>query len=320
MPHALSSNRASKVAAEWKNDLARDGYAVVKNVISEERAAYYVNQMNHWLEGFGLGYKASDPSTWKPENVPVNMKGGMYHDYTVAHEKFTWESRLEPGVIATFAELWNTPELLVSFDGINLTPPFKHPDTRKWPHIDQAPYRHGMQCVQGILAFSQSGPKDGGLAVLNGSHNFVEEYLKSHDMKNIGSWGIEDHYQFDEEQQRWFAEKGCETIKVCVEPGDLILWDSRLIHYNTPPQGDTVRAIIYVCMTPASFASAEDLKKKKEIFEIWGRTTHWPHKNIWLDLKVPQRNGKDDPLNRTEPVTKPVITEQLLKLAGAMPY
>jgi len=78
MPHAQSSLHSpvlsSKAAADWKNSLARDGYVVVKNVISEERAAYYVEQMHEWLESFGLGYSRSDPSTWKPENVPVNMK------------------------------------------------------------------------------------------------------------------------------------------------------------------------------------------------------------------------------------------------------
>jgi hypothetical protein len=74
MPHAQSPSPSAKEAAPWKNDLARDGFAIVKSVIPEEKAAYYVEQMNEWLEGFGLGYNRSDPSTWKLENVPVNMK------------------------------------------------------------------------------------------------------------------------------------------------------------------------------------------------------------------------------------------------------
>jgi len=79
MPHAQSVATESlivsaKTAADWKNDLARNGYVVVKNVISEEKAAYYVDQMQEWLEGFGLGYNRSDKSTWKPENLPTNMK------------------------------------------------------------------------------------------------------------------------------------------------------------------------------------------------------------------------------------------------------
>lgn len=65
---------SSKASESWKTDLDRDGFAVVKNVIPEERAAYYVEQMHDWLEGFNLGYNRADQTTWKSENVPVNMK------------------------------------------------------------------------------------------------------------------------------------------------------------------------------------------------------------------------------------------------------
>ncbi|KAG4421167.1 hypothetical protein IFR04_005687 [Cadophora malorum] len=325
MPHAQSVATESlivsaKTAADWKNDLARNGYVVVKNVISEEKAAYYVDQMQEWLEGFGLGYNRSDKSTWKPENLPANMKGGMYHDYAVAHESFNWEARMEPGVLDVFSQIWNTEELLVSFDGINLTPPIKNPDTAKWPHIDQSPNRLGLECIQGILNFNPNGPEDGGLTVLRGSHTVVPEFFKTHKVTNMGSWGFEDFYMFDDEQQEWFAEKGCETVKVCVGPGDLILWDSRTVHYNVPPRGEIVRALLYVCLTPASFATPGSMKQKKAIFEMWGRTTHWPHANLHLDHKVPRRNGVPDPLNRTEPIKKPILSDKLLKLAGAMPY
>lgn len=101
-----------------------------------------------------------------------------------------------------------------------------------------------MQCVQGILNFNPNGLKDGGLTVLRGSHKLTEEYFSTHTVTNMGIWGPEDFYLFDEEQARWFSDKGCETIKVCVEPGDLILWDSRTVHYNVPPEGDVVRALL----------------------------------------------------------------------------
>ena len=42
--------------------------------------------------------------------------------------------------------------------------------------------------------------------------------------------------------------------------------------------------------------------------------------NLHLDHKVPRRNGVPDPLNRTEPIKKPILSDKLLKLAGAMPY
>jgi hypothetical protein len=36
---------------DWRDDLARDGYAVIKGAIPEERANKYADQMYSWLEG-----------------------------------------------------------------------------------------------------------------------------------------------------------------------------------------------------------------------------------------------------------------------------
>jgi hypothetical protein len=48
---------------------------------------------------------------------------------------------------------------------------------------------------------------------------------------------------------------------------DLILWDSRQIHYNKVPSSGNLRAVMYICYTPASFASQEDREKKASYFK-----------------------------------------------------
>jgi hypothetical protein len=52
---------------------------VVKNVISEEKAAAYVERMYKWLEGFGNGFKRDDRSTWRVSKLPYFSKGGLYN-------------------------------------------------------------------------------------------------------------------------------------------------------------------------------------------------------------------------------------------------
>jgi hypothetical protein len=52
----LSSSDALKDGAatnygDWRDDLARDGYAIVKGAIPRERADGYANAMYDWLEG-----------------------------------------------------------------------------------------------------------------------------------------------------------------------------------------------------------------------------------------------------------------------------
>lgn len=103
----------------------------------------------------------------------------------------------EPGIINAFAELWGTSELIVSFDGINITPPVgPHgrqdlKPTEPWPHMDQNPHKPDFGLMQGICALSESGPKDGGLVVMKGSHikhpQFFAENGGINEAKRIGA-------------------------------------------------------------------------------------------------------------------------------------
>lgn len=87
----------------------------------------------------------------------------------------------EPTIIQAFAKVWETPDLLVSFDGANLTLPHgARQANAAWPHVDQSPRRRGLQCVQGLLNLAPNGPRDGGLIVLRGSSLLNEAFFKAH--------------------------------------------------------------------------------------------------------------------------------------------
>lgn len=62
-----------------------------------------------------------------------------------------------------------------------------------------------------------------------------------------------------------------------------------------------------------------DLQLKKEIFEKRERTTHWPQRNFWRATEI-LRLGRKDPYHRDRPFEEPVLSDKLLKLAGALPY
>lgn len=102
-----------------------------------------------------------------------------------------------------------------------------------------------MQCVQGIINLAPNGPEDGGLLCMKGSQKFNEEFFKTHpEVVERGTWGSADWFGFDENEVKWFADKGCEIVKVCADPGDLILWDSRTMHFNCVPKTQNVRSVI----------------------------------------------------------------------------
>lgn len=92
----------------------------------------------------------------------------------------------------------------------------------------------------------------------------------------------EDLFHFSEEDVQWFKDRGCELVKICLEPGDFVLWDSRTMHYARLPEGDQVRHAQYICMTPRRFASQEALDLRKKCFDDYRGTTHWPHR--YFDL------------------------------------
>lgn len=228
----------------------------------------------------------------------------------------------EEGVTKPFAELWGTDELLVSFDAVNITlPGRKDMKWKPWPHVDQAPTRKGLACAQGIINLSEAGPLDGGLQLLQGSSDLFERFFKENPPKPkaADAPGQFDWYGFTLEDVKWFEDHGCKIIKVDADPGDLIIWDSRTVHYASLPKSETIRTIIYATYTPARLATPDDLALKSQIFHKYEATTHWPHCNIFGQGKA-MRNGKSCPGERDEPLEKPVLTDRLLKLAGVKPY
>ncbi|RDW95314.1 hypothetical protein BP5796_01077 [Coleophoma crateriformis] len=308
---------------DFRDDLAEHGYAVIKDAIPMERALAYQQGAFAWLTSFDRGLDLDNPETWTAEHLPVQSKINTFTAYSVSHEKFMWDARMEPGVLKAFETMWGTSELLVSFDALNITFPNRKdvPHMAPWEHVDQSPLRRGLHCVQGIINLSEAGPDDGGLVVYPGSHKLLEQYLE--EATEPSSWTKADFYPIRGTDLEYFTSRGLKPLKVVASPGDLIVWDSRTIHYGSEPteKSNTIRTVIYATYTPAVLAKEEALKVKKEIFEQYGGTTHWPHDNINPRKNLPLRaDGTVDPLNRLQPREMPEKTEQLLKLAGAMAY
>ncbi|GJP94182.1 clavaminate synthase-like protein [Aspergillus niger] len=312
---------------DWRDEFHKNGCVVIKNVISLERAKYYCDKQIEWLKSFDLGFDENDESTWTTEHLPISFKGGMYYGYAAPHEKIAWEARTEPAVIEIFEKLWETKELLSSFDGMNISlPRRKDVNWSPWPHCDQNPNRKGMQAVQGLVNFAPNGPKDGGLMLMKGSAKLFDEFFAQdrdpydHEDAPPPEMKYMDLFLFHQRDLKWFEDRGCELIKVNMDPGDLVLWDSRTMHYACLPEGDQIRHVQYVCMTPKRFATEKALELKKYCFENYMGTTHWPHCNIRPSTDKPMRNGKVCPKDRTEPYEKPELTDTVLKLAGVKDY
>ncbi|CAG9975580.1 unnamed protein product [Clonostachys byssicola] len=311
------------MSPDWYQHFTEHGYAVIPSVISKEKAEKYQHSAFEWLKSFdNPELDLNTPSTWTPSNLPFISEINTFNHYGVVHEDFMWDIRLEPGIIDVFARIWGTDELLVSFDALNITLPHRpgHVPRKKWPHVDQSPLREGLQCVQGIVNLSKAGPDDGGLTIYPGTHKVTEEFFQT--QTDRASWQRKDWYRYSEEQLAWFEGKGFKEYKVVAGPGDLIIWDSRLVHFGAEPteKSSVIRTITYVSYAPSSFASAEALEAKRSAFRQWSATTHWPHDNINIRSNEPLYPDGSVDSRRKEPKNKPELSAKLLRLAGVEPY
>ncbi|GAA5856546.1 hypothetical protein JCM8547_005858 [Rhodosporidiobolus lusitaniae] len=311
---------------DWRNDLARDGYAIIRGAVPEERALSYRDRAYEWIAKFPLGFDRDDKSTWTQEHLPMTKKGGMFH-HSIGHEAFLWELRQEKGLIAPFAQLWGTDELLVSFDGANVSLPGKMQDPNQpaWWHQDQDADKRGFHCAQGLVNLAPNGPKDGGLMLLKGSAKLNDKYFTevwngTDGVVLKGDEAQTDFFGYTPEILSWFYENGAKWVKTELNPGDLVIWDSRTVHYNVPPLGDRDRVAAYTCFMPARLCAPDQLEQKQKLFAGRQMTTHWPVSNLFQKSDVVLRDGKQCPHLRHAPFEEPVLTDKLLKLAGVKPY
>ncbi|GHJ86513.1 hypothetical protein NliqN6_2915 [Naganishia liquefaciens] len=298
---------------QFMKDFLRDGYVVMRNAISTEDAAKYADKAQEWLEGFNMGYKRDDPATWKKDNIPKQWNG-IYSLFSFAHAQWVWDIKTEPRWVEAFEKIWGTKELLVSYDGGNLSIPLSADEVsfnQPWPHTDQAPARPGLYCVQSLINLLPNGEKDGGLSVMRGSAALFPELVEAFNLRSQCTG--RDHFRFKPEHIEWLKERGCTWVHPDLNPGDVVFWDSRQAHTAAAPEAGRPRMAVYACYKPAKEISPECLKLRQEAFEKGYCTTHDPITGIY-------KENSDADWNILFPYGKPELTERQLKYAGMVPY
>ncbi|OJJ08889.1 hypothetical protein ASPVEDRAFT_48021 [Aspergillus versicolor CBS 583.65] len=305
---------------KWLVELSTKGWTVVHETIPKVKALEYADKAYDWLESWNLGFDRNDPSTRKASNLPYHIRGGLYNAYGIGHEQFVWDLKSEPGLVEKWEQIWGTSDLLVSFDGINLSMPEKErpktdPVFAPWSHVDQSPFNTRFDTVQGILNLLPNGPEDGGLMILEGSSSFYSELWQRFDHKQGDGWNKSAFQFVDEEMCQWLESKGCKWTKVCAQPGDLLLWDSRTIHYGAAPSSTNDRFAAYVCYKPASSVSDEAKKVRIEAFNSKKNTTHDPANFRIRDRQPPSDHPSyEEAVKR--PLQDPVLSKRARELIG----
>ena len=219
------------------------------------------NELLGWLHEVCDRFNINDMTTWTRNNIPYNIHG-IFKQW-VGHLEPIWKTR--EACIPIFKDLWDTDNLLSSFDGFCLLNNKKR-DT-SWIHCDQGRSVTDFACLQGVVNLYPNGPNDGGTILMDGSHNKFKEYLDKYSAD-----GIKPFYRIHTSNS---VLKDCKVIKPCLAAGEILLWDSRVFHCNTPPTSNNPRMCVYVSMMPRSGATQDDLNKRKKLYEEGRMTGHW---------------------------------------------
>lgn len=301
--------------------LDEHGFCVVAGVLERERGEIEAGTAMAWdmLETNppGTSVRREDITTWYKEWLP-DPDNGILSGFGFNHSEFLWFIRQRPKVRQAFEAVWNSTNLLVSYDGANFFRPHAHPagdptwkTSGGWWHVDQngnKPGHEGKCCVQGVVLLTDADASSGGLCVIPGSHreftNLCQRNALAKANKSV------DYIPIPYDDAVLDQEKGWSGVLVGAKAGDMILWDSRTVHCNTPsfddaqgvvseslvPSGDTeegaalggsgaetappaslLRLAAYVCMTPAAWATNEAIDERISCYQDKHGSSHWPH-------------------------------------------
>ena len=281
-----------EITDSWRPKLYTDGYVVIPNVLPKGEVEHALSLTWDWLESLGSGISRSDPATWGDENWPGDLKSGIVTTCGATQQAAAWAVRGSDRVKQAFSAVWGEEELITSMDCVILWRPWwgegaedRKPVTEGL-HIDQNPFKKsGLQCVQGMIPLRSVTQNIGGLQVVPRSHkDYVQDIIRR------------DHPEHAETgdfcKVAPASYKGA-TVLIEANAGDIILWDSRLIHGGTVGSAEAIkdvgdaqlaRCAVTVCMVTQAWAPSDVRKARLEAWETGQGMTHWPHEAISHDF------------------------------------
>lgn len=220
--------------ADWQFWI-QNGYIVIKNAVPREQAARTAAFLWEFEEK-----KADDPETWyTPPRAEMMMKEltntGMVEVYN--HQEL-WNNRQMPRVYDAFVDVWGTEKLWVTIDRANLNFPIRPGfEYKGFIHWDYDPETK-PQNVQGVLALADQTDEN------MGGFQCIPELYRNYDTWKLTQPEDRDHFKPD--------VTGFEMVKVKMEAGDLLIFNSLLAHGIRPNRTeDKVRIAQYISMMPA---------------------------------------------------------------------
>jgi hypothetical protein len=231
-----SNGKSLRVLSEedwafWKYN----GYIVVKNAVPQEQCKRMADLLWEFEEK-----DAHHPETWyAPPRAEIKMKeltnSGMVEIY---NHQLMWDNRQTQRLYDAFVDVWGYEKLWVTIDRANLNFPMRPDHVFKgFIHWDYDPDTK-PQNVQGVLALADQDDEN------MGGFQCVPELFRTYDTWKLTQPEDRDHFKPD--------VTGFELVKVKMNAGDLLIFNSSLAHGIRPNKSENkVRIAQYISMMPA---------------------------------------------------------------------
>jgi len=290
-------NLRSEKGREALVGLMKDGFTVLRKVFDAKECDVAVDRIWDFAIGRCPALDPKDESTWNPDNWSAVVRGkNLCHLYGAGW--VLWQERLQFRKRLVEMDVYADVPHHVSWDGFHLGRPTPKPWSRTpWDHTDQVLLNGestGCTWVQGLVALNDMDLSDGpAFECWPGSHQdeiFVELQKTEGlcDSPN-GSFRV-----LQDAGRGWLQGKGMKRQRVPISQGDVILWDSRLVHQGgvaasarasqaVAPSGQQHRGcygrmVAYMCLGLAEFTPPSVVEKRRKSYEAKGEAVTLNHK------------------------------------------
>lgn len=287
----------------YLKELEEVGYCVIPNVLSSgETELLYQRVWHEFIEKAWPNCKMEDRTNWK-DSFPIHNVWGIFAG-PAGQIQVMWDLRQDSRIVDIFAKIWNTPDLIVSMDGLSFMcpPEIREGYVEPWPHVDQGILRREDNVafsnrppldfvsesllktkpftVQGQFLLEDSFEGDGGFYCIPKSHLRFSEFAP--ELETIKGKKRKFIQEFFESSQDESGSPYC-MKQITAPKGSLILWDSRTVHWNQHASDSRpysacpkVRMVGYLCYVPKSRMTEEGKILRLEAFEKGVATGHNP--------------------------------------------
>lgn len=214
----------------------KNGYIVLKNVISEEDCMATRDAIWEFLQK-----NAHKPESWHLQHP---QQSGMMVNFS-DHPQLN-QNRNSAKIKKAYEELYQTTELFKTIDKVSFNPPVNenHTFTGSGLHWDVSLHLPIPFGLQGLLYLSDCEGHEGAFHCVPGFHNRIEAWLaqipQGLQPRDIAS-----------------AQLTKEAVPVTGKAGDFIIWHQALPHCATANYGTTPRMVQYLTYFPKNYKANE---------------------------------------------------------------